>query len=183
MLKKRPHSGITPDVSVDTISQFKSLSTDLKNNLPLDVAFTADGEIVKANRMLLSARSPLFRAMLNSDMREASADTIKLSEIDTETLNGVLEWVSSCDYVETIKMAQQKAKKLETKSDSEEERGDDGEAEFYNTTFFKRRQHLKPPGHIIQSATKFDVHRSVTNLLLNILLAANRFDMPDLILT
>lgn len=125
--------------------------------------------------------------MLNGDMREASADTIKLSEIDPETLNGVLEWVSSCDYVETIRMAQQKAEKLKTdgdrekKSDSEEERGDNGETEFYNSTFLKRRQHLKPPGHIILRATKLDVDRSVTNLLLNILLAANRFDMPDLI--
>ena len=191
---KRPRVSVSLDVvktaHTNHVQQCEFLSKDLKN-LPVDVTITLDGgERIQCNRMLLGARSPVFRAMFKSEMREASADTIKVSDIDAETLNGVLEWLSSCDYVETVKLAHQKAAEArKTAKSGEKEKNGEGDNsdhdDFYSSPFFKRRMHLKAPVHYLTAFASTTASKNKdffipTNLLLKILMAANRFDMPDL---
>ena len=147
MSKRKTRTPVAYDLASDIPTyfvQYKQLSNDIEN-MPLDVTFTLDGgETIKANRMLLGVRSPVFHAMLDGHLREASEHTVKISDIDYETFNGVLEWVTSCDYVESFSRAHQKAVQM---AESQGEKGDNGTG-FYSSSFFKRRKYVKPPKEI-----------------------------------
>eukprot|EP00966_Prymnesium_polylepis_P050810 1176598-Prymnesium_polylepis.1 len=86
-------------------SQRDGLAEDLCK-LPHDVTFTLDsGDSVSGNRMILAARSDVFKTMLYGEMYEGSASTVKLSEISSVCLDAIIEWASTGSVSKSMRTA------------------------------------------------------------------------------
>lgn len=78
-----------------------SLLTDLEHMLAdedsSDVTIeAADGEKIKAHRFILSARSPVFKAMFSSSMRESSSEgCVRIADTDATVLKALLQYMYS----------------------------------------------------------------------------------------
>eukprot|EP00899_Mesostigma_viride_P012907 jgi/Mesvir1/21617/Mv04040-RA.1 len=74
-----------------------SLSTDLGSLFDSeefkDVTFLVDGETVSAHKLILCARSPVFKAMLTGPMREGSENRITIPEVRMEVFKILLRFV------------------------------------------------------------------------------------------
>ena len=69
----------------------ESLSSDLRMMLEesetsSDLLIECDGEKITAHRCILSARSPVFRAMLESEMVEGRDNIIKIQDATAEVM-------------------------------------------------------------------------------------------------
>lgn len=72
-----------------------SLNKDLRqlfNNRSgtADVCFVIDGKEIKAHKTILSARSPVFSAMLASGMREALANRVEIKDVTPDIFEALL---------------------------------------------------------------------------------------------
>ena len=124
-----------------------------------DVTFILDnGKTLGANRELLGNRSPFFKTMFHSEMTEATSKTIKIPEIDEHAFRAVLEWVSTTDYNTVLRTVH-----------------GDG---YMTSSFFKRRKISNRYTEVTEDNPKMPA--VCTNLLLNVLMASDRFDMPML---
>lgn len=80
-----------------------SLMSDLKN-IHSDKSFadvsiiTADGEIIPVHKMLLSARSEVFRAMLSSPMSESTTSKIKIDDVPPPVVLALVEYIYTDDF-------------------------------------------------------------------------------------
>lgn len=52
-----------------------------------------DGEILKAHKTVLIARSPVFFKMLTTDMQEAKMNSIEIPDFDSKTMKELLRFV------------------------------------------------------------------------------------------
>ena len=79
------------------MSCLQSLLEDIENLLldpeSSDIVLLCQGVEIKAHRTILSARSPVFRAMLRSDMSETNGGIIKMEDVDTEVLKEMLTYM------------------------------------------------------------------------------------------
>lgn len=52
-----------------------------------------DGETLKASKLILSARSPVFLKMLTTDMEEASTNSVDIPDVDSQTMKELLRFI------------------------------------------------------------------------------------------
>lgn len=85
----------------------KQLATDFKGMFG-DESFTDfeieanDGETLKAHKVILAARSPVFFAMLTKlDLKETKECSVKISDFDSKTLKELLRFIY-CNQVEGL---------------------------------------------------------------------------------
>jgi len=65
----------------------------LLNEKDTDISFEIDGQVIKAHRLFLSARSEYFRSMFNSGMIENSSNKVKIKECDPTMFKKLLEFL------------------------------------------------------------------------------------------
>ncbi|KAJ3677125.1 hypothetical protein LUZ60_002849 [Juncus effusus] len=61
-----------------------------------DVKFEVDGEIISAHRVILGARSPVFKAELFGSISETKMDCIKINDMKSEVFRALLRFVYTC---------------------------------------------------------------------------------------
>lgn len=70
------------------------LTTDLRSMFVdqkfCDVSFRVEGKTLGAHRLILCARSPVFSAMFDNNMREKRDDSVNIYDLDYETLRRML---------------------------------------------------------------------------------------------
>ncbi|KAG4071672.1 hypothetical protein HA402_011826 [Bradysia odoriphaga] len=100
--------------SKGTVNPVEVLTVDLgqlfNNKSNSDVEIVCGTETLYAHRLILSARSKVFTAMLESDMRETATSKIVLTDIDAEIFRAILLYIytgkvemnDSISYVELI---------------------------------------------------------------------------------
>ncbi|CAL1294621.1 unnamed protein product [Larinioides sclopetarius] len=93
----------------DTSSDLKrDISSMLQDNFFCDVKLCTESETFPAHRFILSARSPVFRAMLKKDMKKKASDRIDIVDLKSDTVRrmllymytdnlGELKWKSAFD--------------------------------------------------------------------------------------
>lgn len=62
---------------------------------------TSDSKILKVHKAFLSARSPVFHAMLRNDMEEAQTGIVDIKDFDSRTMKEVLRFIY-CNEVEDL---------------------------------------------------------------------------------
>lgn len=65
----------------------------LKSQRWIDVSFEVDGEIFAAHKLVLAARSPVFRAQLLGPMKEKSMQCIKIEDIEAPVFKALLHFM------------------------------------------------------------------------------------------
>ena len=79
------------------MSGVKSFMSDIGNLLmdpkTSDIVMVCQGEQIKAHRLILSARSPVFAAMLQSDMSESVNGEIKIDDVDKDVIKEMLRYM------------------------------------------------------------------------------------------
>ncbi|XP_055954039.1 speckle-type POZ protein-like [Argiope bruennichi] len=91
-----PNPSDFPEISQSFRSDLQSLYED--QILP-DFTLRAGGKSFPVHKALLSARSPVFRAMFTSDMREHTGEYAEVSDLDSETMHRFL-WYMYTDITE-----------------------------------------------------------------------------------
>ncbi|KAK9835467.1 hypothetical protein WJX74_000792 [Apatococcus lobatus] len=84
----RPNLIQVPDPSLG-----RELSQLLESGAGADVTFKVEDEELKAHRIVLTARSPMFAALLNSPMREGEEGVVTFPDVRVPVFRGVLHFV------------------------------------------------------------------------------------------
>ncbi|GAB4851160.1 BTB/POZ and MATH domain-containing protein 2 [Ancistrocladus abbreviatus] len=79
-----------PVPSSDMGKQFGQL---LESRKGTDVSFEVDGEIFAAHKLVLAARSPVFRAQLFGPMKEKSMQCIKVEDMEAAVFKAMLHFI------------------------------------------------------------------------------------------
>ena len=69
-----------------------------------DLVLVCQGEEIKAHRCILSARSPVFSAMLQSNMLESINSKIKIDDADKDVLKEMLWYMYKCEVDKDFKI-------------------------------------------------------------------------------
>ena len=80
-------------VQVPDPSLGRELSQLLESGAGADVTFKVEDEELKAHRIVLTARSPMFAALLNSPMREGEEGVVTFPDVRVPVFRGVLHFV------------------------------------------------------------------------------------------
>jgi len=86
-----------PQIAVPPVSLGKDLGTLLEDSEGTDVQFDVDGEVMAAHKIILSARSPVFQAMLNGPMREGHAEMIEIADVRAPVFKALLHFAYTDD--------------------------------------------------------------------------------------
>ncbi|TVU42672.1 hypothetical protein EJB05_09091, partial [Eragrostis curvula] len=81
------------EIDVPPSDMADHLGSMLKEGTGADVTFDVQGKTFPAHRMLLAARSPVFKAELRGPMKEATAGRITVHEIRSEVFEALLHFV------------------------------------------------------------------------------------------
>jgi len=73
-----------------------------------DVCFIIDGQEIKAHKLILAARSPVFAAMFLSNMMEKILERIEIPEIDPDVFNALLRYI----YTAQVQVTEDNAEPL-----------------------------------------------------------------------
>lgn len=95
---KKPRLETPPDarpVSLPPSDLHRHLRELLESGDEADVTFEVCGETFPAHRLLLAARSPVFRAELFGPMKERSAKRIKIDDMETLAFRALLHFIYS----------------------------------------------------------------------------------------
>lgn len=112
---KSPMSTLSMELNVaqDYESSMRVLSLDLRKILEqalnTDIVLSTDGENLKAHRIVLQARSPVFRKMFDYDSSEAVENTVAISDIGSATVKRLVSFLytatlEKCDFDETLEL-------------------------------------------------------------------------------
>lgn len=71
----------------------KDFASMLHNSILSDVTLKAGTEEFKAHKALLSARSPVFARMFDSEMKEKETNTVEIEDIEAQTLQELLNYI------------------------------------------------------------------------------------------
>jgi len=71
------------------------LSSLLSTGWHADVALLVDGRVMRVHSLIIATRSPVFKQMLNSGMRESSTHTINITDMDWDVLNHLCNFMYS----------------------------------------------------------------------------------------
>jgi len=84
-----------------------SLNQDLEqfftSQSETDVFFIVDGKEIKAHKAILSARSPVFAAMLKNEMKEATTNRVEINDITPDIFEALLRFIYT-DHVDLTKI-------------------------------------------------------------------------------
>ncbi|XP_021004426.1 uncharacterized protein [Parasteatoda tepidariorum] len=79
-----------PDYESDESKLLRSMFED---KTFCDVTLMAEGKTIPAHKCVLSVRSPVFRAMFESDMKETQTSSVDICDLSAATLNHMLTFV------------------------------------------------------------------------------------------
>lgn len=65
----------------------------LDSGINSDIKFEVDGEVFSAHKLVLSARSPVFKAQLFGPMREKDSDTIQVEDMEAPVFKEMLHFI------------------------------------------------------------------------------------------
>ncbi|KAK9826376.1 hypothetical protein WJX81_005251 [Elliptochloris bilobata] len=82
-----------PTIQVPPPTLGRDLATLLEAGEAADVTFQVEGEELPAHRIVLTARSPVFHALLNSGMREGAEGVVKLEDVRAPVFRTLLQFV------------------------------------------------------------------------------------------
>jgi len=103
--------------SQGTSSPKSSWSTDFENlftsHSNSDICFIVADQEIKAHKAILSARSPVFAAMFDSDMKEKDMDRIDIPDIAPDIFNEFLRFI----YTDQVKLTEGNVEPLLAASD------------------------------------------------------------------
>jgi len=80
-----------PKTSVSCLSE--DLKTLLIGSNFSDVTLSVSGQKVAANKCILAARSPVFRAMFENDCVEAKSGSVNIEDIDVDIVEQMLQYI------------------------------------------------------------------------------------------
>lgn len=100
-----------PSVGVD-VPALIVMSQDILRMFQLedhlsDVTFEVDGKFIQAHKALLSARSPVFRAMFQTQMEEQCTDKVRIEDIEFDVLQALMKYIYSANFDENIEGSSQ----------------------------------------------------------------------------
>ncbi|GBM61696.1 Speckle-type POZ protein B [Araneus ventricosus] len=81
---------MTSNVSSSFTEAIKSL---LEEGTLSDVSLRTDSKSFPAHKCILSARSPVFKAMFNGDMKEKTSKFVEIPDLDEDTLRELLSYI------------------------------------------------------------------------------------------
>ncbi|KAF8771300.1 Speckle-type POZ protein like [Argiope bruennichi] len=85
-----------PDLGSSNLKM--NLNSMLQDNILCDIKLCTESEILSAHWFILTARSPVFRAMFESDMKEKAKDTISVVDLEPDTVRRLLLYL----YTDTL---------------------------------------------------------------------------------
>jgi len=98
---------VLPNSSIPLSSEESSLNQDLEklftNRSGTDVCFIVDGKEIQAHKAILSARSPVFAAMLESGMKETVSNRVEIKDIAPDIFKALLRSIYT-DRVDLTKV-------------------------------------------------------------------------------
>jgi len=101
-----------PSASLGDEELASSLTQNLEqlfsNRLGADVCFVTAGMEIKAHKAILSARSPVFAAMLRSGMKESVENRVEINDIAPDIFEALLRFI----YTDRVDLTQVDAKDL-----------------------------------------------------------------------
>ena len=65
-----------------------------------DVLIKCQNKSFKAHKVILSASSPVFRAMFQADMKERSSQEVEIKDIEPDIVEEMLKFIYTCSCVE-----------------------------------------------------------------------------------
>eukprot|EP01018_Ginkgo_biloba_P014057 Gb_18050 [translate_table: standard] len=71
----------------------QSFGAFLDSGEGVDVSFDVDGEIFQAHKLVLAARSPVFKAQLFGPMRDKNTDNIKIEDMEAPVFKAMLHFI------------------------------------------------------------------------------------------
>jgi len=71
----------------------RNLEQFFTNRSDTDVCFVIDGREIKAHKQILSARSPVFAAMLKSGMKESVSNRVEIDDIAPDIFEALLQFI------------------------------------------------------------------------------------------
>ncbi|GBM23458.1 TD and POZ domain-containing protein 1 [Araneus ventricosus] len=75
----------------DSVTDLKTdLKSILDNGTLCDVSLQVGSDVIQAHKNILSARSPVFKAMFTKDMRETINKTVVIEDLDSDTVRRLL---------------------------------------------------------------------------------------------
>ncbi|GIY39913.1 TD and POZ domain-containing protein 5 [Caerostris extrusa] len=80
---ERKESGISPDVNADLKSLFSEGTLS-------DMQIRTSTEMFPVHSQILGARSPVFRAMFSTDMKERTKECVDITDLDSETVRRMI---------------------------------------------------------------------------------------------
>jgi len=92
-------TSILPGLSMQPSNEETNSSLDqnlellFTNQLATDVSFIVDGKEIKAHKAILSARSPVFAAMLLSGMKESAENRVEIDDIAPDIFEALLRFI------------------------------------------------------------------------------------------
>lgn len=87
---------------IDKIKDEPEFKRMFENDLFVDIEIkTSDDEILKASKSVLSSKSPVFFAMLTSDMQETKESTVNVPDFNSKIIKELLRFIY-CEEVENI---------------------------------------------------------------------------------
>ncbi|GIY03992.1 TD and POZ domain-containing protein 3 [Caerostris extrusa] len=95
-IPERPLANLADELSVLK----KNLRSSFEEGFMSDVKLKAKTCSFPAHKVILSARSPVFKAMFSSDMRESMCDSVDIRDMDDETVRRMLQFMYTTDVVD-----------------------------------------------------------------------------------
>ncbi|XP_068662315.1 BTB/POZ and MATH domain-containing protein 2-like isoform X2 [Aristolochia californica] len=83
----------TYSIAVPPSNMGEQFGTLLESGKGYDVSFEVDGEIFTAHKLVLAARSPVFRAQFFGPMKERDTECIKVADIEAPVFKALLHFI------------------------------------------------------------------------------------------
>jgi speckle-type POZ protein len=84
------------------VSLGRDITALLDSGTGLDVAFSVAGQVYNAHRLILSARSPMFRAMLGGPLKEGADAVIDIPDIQPPVFAALLHFAYADELPEAL---------------------------------------------------------------------------------
>lgn len=90
-----PAKFLPPQITVPPPSLGLDLASILDSGTATDIAFEVDGEVMPAHKIILQARSPVFKALLTGPMKEGHEETVVVQDVRAPVFRALLHFAYS----------------------------------------------------------------------------------------